>query len=59
MAAVAEIFYKNFNQAEVKSVAATAAMKHGCGWEGAAPEFDAARCRVQRPTRLLARRCCV
>ena len=57
MAAVAEIFYKNFNQAEVNSVVAAAAMKHGCGWEGAAPEFDVARRGVQRSTRLLACRC--
>ena len=32
-------------------------MKHGRSWEGAAPESDAAWCRVRHPTQLPARRC--
>ena len=32
-------------------------MKHGSGWEGAAPEFDAAWHEVRRPTRPPAQRC--
>ena len=32
-------------------------MKHGCGWEGATLESNAARCGVQRPMRLPTRRC--
>ena len=32
-------------------------MKHGRSWEGAAPESDAAWCRVRHPTQLPVRRC--
>ena len=33
--------------------------KHGCGWEGAAPESDVTRRWTQRPMRLTECRCCV
>ena len=47
----------SLNKTLLKSDSTSESGKHGCGWEGAAPESDVARHGTRRPMRLPARRC--
>ena len=47
----------SLNKTLLKSDSISESGKHGCGWEGAAPESDVAQRGTRHPTWLPARRC--